>query len=487
MGDLRAARSTSWHALLRDDDRGRRRRPRPGPGAGHAGRTGTTAIRTHVDLLPGRRPRCAASAPCSGSATSCAALLDLELVALAGPETPDRGRRGRARPRASTWSAAPRTWRPTRSPSWPGCSRSRARRGVGVDLHTDECLDGPVTLDVLARAVRGWRQPRVAPGTACRLGTLAARDAPRSSPRCSPATSASSPTRSPTSTCRAGSTRRRDAARADRRSGRCVDAGVRFAAGADNVRDPFNPLGRSDALETAMLLVVAGPPVGRRGVRRRQHRARATSCGCRAAGPSCRAPAPSCSPSAAPTSPRSSPTATRRPLRDPRAAASSPHSEDALPRSPPRRSSHHLPAKRGDRPVPSRPPRDRRRHGRRRGHRRSRGRCSSSQDVAMTFPDGTVALSGVDLTVGRGEFVTVVGPVRLRQVHPAADRVRPGDGERGHGRRWAPTASATSSRTRRCCPGAPSRPTSSCSPSCTGTPRKIRGREGARRRSSWSG
>lgn len=32
------------------------------------------------------------------------------------------------------------------------------------------------------------------------------------------------------------------------------------------------------------------------------------------------------------------------------------------------------------------------------------------QDVAMTFPDGTVALSGVDLTVRRGEFVTVVGP-----------------------------------------------------------------------------
>jgi cytosine deaminase len=29
-------------------------------------------------------------------------------------------------------------------------------------------------------------------------------------------------------------------------------------AGADNVRDPFNPLGRSDALETAALLVVAG-------------------------------------------------------------------------------------------------------------------------------------------------------------------------------------------------------------------------------------
>ncbi len=30
--------------------------------------------------------------------------------------------------------------------------------------------------------------------------------------------------------------------------------------------------------------------------------------------------------------------------------------------------------------------------------------------VAMTFPDGTVALSDIDLTVNRGEFVTVVGP-----------------------------------------------------------------------------
>ena len=36
------------------------------------------------------------------------------------------------------------------------------------------------------------------------------------------------------------------------------DAGVLVAAGADNVQDPFNPVGRSDPLETASLLVMAG-------------------------------------------------------------------------------------------------------------------------------------------------------------------------------------------------------------------------------------
>ena len=36
------------------------------------------------------------------------------------------------------------------------------------------------------------------------------------------------------------------------------DAGGRLCAGADNVQDPFNPVGRSDPFETAALLVMAG-------------------------------------------------------------------------------------------------------------------------------------------------------------------------------------------------------------------------------------
>ena len=37
-----------------------------------------------------------------------------------------------------------------------------------------------------------------------------------------------------------------------------LDAGVTVAAGGDNIRDPFNPVGRADPLETVALLVVAG-------------------------------------------------------------------------------------------------------------------------------------------------------------------------------------------------------------------------------------
>jgi cytosine deaminase len=37
-----------------------------------------------------------------------------------------------------------------------------------------------------------------------------------------------------------------------------LEAGVTVAAGGDNLRDPFNPVGRADPLETASLLVTAG-------------------------------------------------------------------------------------------------------------------------------------------------------------------------------------------------------------------------------------
>ena len=55
-----------------------------------------------------------------------------------------------------------------------------------------------------------------------------------------------------------------------------------------------------------------------------------------------------------------------------------------------------------------------------------------------TYPDGTQALLPVDLAVAEGEFVTLLGPVGLRQEHAAED-------DRGHARS-RPTAG--------CCCGA---------------------------------
>ena len=34
----------------------------------------------------------------------------------------------------------------------------------------------------------------------------------------------------------------------------------------------------------------------------------------------------------------------------------------------------------------------------------------SLSNISMTFPDGTQAIDDVDLTIERGEFVTIVGP-----------------------------------------------------------------------------
>ena len=98
-------------------------------------------------------------------------------------------------------------------------------------------------------------------------------------------------------------------------------------------------------------------------------------------------------------------------------------------------------------------------------------RCAST-GVSMTFPDGTRALD--DDVVRRsqpGEFVTVVGPSGCGKSHPAAHRVRARPRHRRHRRGRPARASATCSRTPRCCRGAPCSATSSCSPSCTACPR----------------
>ena len=131
--------------------------------------------------------------------------------------------------------------------------------GIGIDLHVDETLDpSMLTLRELARQIRdrgfegtvaashcvslGMQPPDVQAEVAKEVADanvavvplpqtnlfLQGRDDPTATPR--------------------GLT----AIRA------LLDAGALVAAGADNVQDPFNSVGRSDPLETAALLVMAG-------------------------------------------------------------------------------------------------------------------------------------------------------------------------------------------------------------------------------------
>jgi len=216
---------------------------------------GTTAVRTHVDILHGDDPLRGVRALVAVR-EQLRGLVDIELVALAGPDAPDADVEAAIENGVDLIGGAPHLAQDPSRDLHRLLALAR-RRGVGVDLHTDESLHGPVTLGELADAVRDWTV-NVSAGHCVRLGTLdaSARDDLIDRVRASRIGIIANPitnlylqgwgTEDAVSTPR-GIT----AARA------LVDGGVRFAAGADNVRDPFNPLGRSDALETAMLLVTA--------------------------------------------------------------------------------------------------------------------------------------------------------------------------------------------------------------------------------------
>ncbi|WP_236795628.1 amidohydrolase family protein [Amycolatopsis sp. GM8] len=222
---------------------------------------GITAIRSHVDVLGDGRVS-------AGDATrgaralaqvreELAGLMDIQLVALAGPHCPDHLVEAVLDAGADLVGGAPHL-APDPAADLARLLALAERRGIGVDLHTDENLFGPVTLDAYARMVRDWPsdRPRTA-GHCVRLGTLdaARRDAIIADVKTADLGIVTLPITNlylqgrdhPVATPRGLAPLRE-----------LLDAGVRLGAGADNVRDPFNPVGRGDALETAALLVTAG-------------------------------------------------------------------------------------------------------------------------------------------------------------------------------------------------------------------------------------
>lgn len=251
MGDLLSA-IDSWRTFTRtmsEDDIADRARAQ----ALEMLRHGTTAIRSHVDLLSGPDPLLCARALVRVR-DELAELLDLELVVLAGPDARDRDIDAALDLGLDLVGGAPHL------ADDPSADLQRLlalalRRDVGVDLHTDESLHGADTLAEFAITVRDWTR-NVSAGHCVRLGTLELRDRARIIAEV--ASSDIGIIANPiTNLYLQGWEHHTAVPRGITAARELLDAGVRFAAGADNVRDPFNPLGRSDALETAMLLVAA--------------------------------------------------------------------------------------------------------------------------------------------------------------------------------------------------------------------------------------
>ncbi|MCM3501188.1 amidohydrolase family protein [Microbacterium sp. P26] len=251
-GDLERA-IESWHAFamtLDEDDTLRRARST----ALRMLASGITSVRTHVDLLRGDDALTGVRALVR-LREELDGLMDIELVALGGPNIPDAVFEAALDAGVDLVGGAPHLADDPIADLERLIALAR-RRDVGLDLHTDESLAGADTLAAYARLVAGWNRPRTA-GHCVRLSMMPATDLTplADEVRAADIGVIALPI---TNLYLQGWEVDHAVPRGIAPIGRLKAAGVRVAAGADNVRDPFNPVGRCDHLETASLLVAAG-------------------------------------------------------------------------------------------------------------------------------------------------------------------------------------------------------------------------------------
>ncbi len=134
-----------------------------------------------------------------------------------------------------------------------------AEAGVPIDLHTDEQLDPDVLYvrDLAARVAATAFPHRVAASHCVSLG-VQPEDVQSSVAAELAAAGVAVITLPITNLYLQGRDHRVATPRGLTAIRPLLDAGVTLAAGADNLQDPFNPLGRADPFETAALLVLAG-------------------------------------------------------------------------------------------------------------------------------------------------------------------------------------------------------------------------------------
>jgi cytosine deaminase len=223
--------------------------------------SGTTAVRAHTDVSPvlGTIPVKALRAV----RDELAETVDIEIVAAANcPVTGLAGRENRAALRdaidagADTVGGAP--WLdPDPAEACDLLFGIAAAAGLPIDLHVDETTDPAAdTLRMLIDLTRQGFGQRV---TASHVVSLASRP-PAARQRIAEAlaeTGIGVVTLPQTNLWLQGRYDRPAPCRGLTAVAALRDAGVPVAAGADNIRDPFNPLGRTDPLETASLLAAA--------------------------------------------------------------------------------------------------------------------------------------------------------------------------------------------------------------------------------------
>jgi cytosine/creatinine deaminase len=224
---------------------------------------GTTAIRTHADVTVGNGLMSVEAL--TAVASERATVADIQIVALVGtPVVGEAGRENRALLRAALAAGAGLVG---------GCPHLEddvaestrilleiaAEAGVGVDLHTDETLD-PSKLGLLDLAERVLATGFPHPVTASHCVSLGMVDAERQRHVAERVAAAGiSVVANPdTNLYLQGRHHATGTPRGLTAIAALREAGVPVAAGGDNLQDPFNPLGRGDPLDTAVLMVLAG-------------------------------------------------------------------------------------------------------------------------------------------------------------------------------------------------------------------------------------
>lgn len=229
--------------------------------------SGVTAVRTHVNVGDG--VGAAHVRAVREAAAGLEGLVDVQIVALtASPMVGTDGGANRAalvealEVGVDAIGGCPHL-EPDGAAMIAGALRAATEAGLPIDLHVDETLDADVlTLVELARQVRS--SGFVHPVTASHCVSLGMQTEARQREIAREVADAGIVvvTLPQTNLFLQGRGRPVATPRGLTAIAALHDAGARVAAGADNVQDPFNLLGRSDPLETAALLVLAGhvPP-----------------------------------------------------------------------------------------------------------------------------------------------------------------------------------------------------------------------------------